>query len=68
MICRQKPSDVSKCYKTSDKKIVSFMTARSIFPLYMEGEYYYFLRNSTFERYINDYKNKYLRKEGKNAV
>lgn len=44
------------------------MTARSIFPLYMEGEYYYFLHNSTFERYINDYKNKYLRKEGKNAV
>lgn len=68
MICRQKPRDISKCYKTDDQEFIRFMTARGIFPLHMEDRHYYFLHNSTFRRYMQDYEDKYLRKEGKDAV
>lgn len=67
MLCMRKPDNPSVYYKVTDAKMIHFLMMNGCYPLYSDGNCFYFVRNGEFEKWTMEYK-KSLGKEGIHAT
>ena len=66
MLIKQKPKNTAKYFRISDSAMLDYLMMHGAFPLYSDGNYFYFVQTAEFEQVLLDYE-KSLGKEEVNA-
>ena len=55
MLCKQKPKNPSAYYKVTNPQAIHFLMSKGVYPLYSDGNCFYFKKNENFRKYFVAY-------------